>query len=101
MDHSTRVRIWLLAVWFVAPWLKRLGRADALIVIATTHLFRYGTLLTYSAQNDGYPISDIAALEAVDGDVTGAVIALAAVGALRYRWSVGIALSWVPGKPWE
>jgi hypothetical protein len=85
----------LLAVWFVAPWLKRLSRADALIVIATTHVFRYVTLLTYSAQRDGYPISDVAAFEAVAGDVGGAVIALAAVAALRYRWSVGIGLSWV------
>jgi hypothetical protein len=85
----------LLAVWFVAPWLQQLGRADALIVIAATHLFRYATLLTYPAQHDGYPISDVAAFEAVAGDVAGAVIALAAVGALRYRLSAGIALSWM------
>ncbi len=85
----------LLAYWFGVPWLRQLGRAEALIVIATIHLFRYVALLTYSAQHDGYPISDVAALEAVVGDVAGSVIALAAVGSLRYRWSVGIVLSWV------
>jgi hypothetical protein len=85
----------LLAKWFIAPWLKTLGRADALIALAIVHLFRYVALITFSAQHDGYPISSIAALEAVVGDVAGAVVALAAIWALRHRWRLGIILSWL------
>jgi hypothetical protein len=85
----------LLAVWFAVPWLKSLDRRQALIAIAATHLFRYVTLITYSAQHGGYPISDVAAFEAVVGDVAGAVVALLCVGALHARWRIGIGLSWL------
>jgi hypothetical protein len=84
-----------LAKWFIAPWLKTLGRADALIALAIVHLFRYVALITFSAQHDGYPISNVAAGEAIVGDVAGAVLALAAIWALRRRWRLGIALSWL------
>jgi hypothetical protein len=86
----------LLAAWFAVPLLRRLGRAEALIAITSIHLFRYVTLLTYSARHDGYPISDLAAAEAVIGDVVGAAIALVTVGLLharRQRWS--LAFSWL------
>ena len=86
----------LLAVWFAVPFLRRLGRAEALIAIASIHLFRYVTLLTYSAKHDGYPISDLAAAEAVIGDVVGAAIALVTVGFLQARRQcLSLAFSWL------
>jgi hypothetical protein len=86
----------LLAVWFAAPFLRALGRAEALIAAISVHIFRYVTLVTFSAKHDGYPISDIAAIEAVYGDVIGAAIAVAAIGFLHVRWyRLGIASSWL------
>jgi hypothetical protein len=86
----------LLAVWFAAPFLKALGRSEALIVAMSVHIFRYVTLITFSAQHDGYPISDIAAIEAVFGDVIGAGIAVMAIGFLHVRWyRLGVASSWL------
>ena len=86
----------LLAVWFAAPFLKSLGRAEALIATISVHIFRYVTLITFTAKHDGYPISDIAAIEAVFGDVIGAMIAVMAIGFLHVRWyRLGIASSWL------
>jgi hypothetical protein len=85
----------LIAKWYVAPWLKTLGRADALITLLWVHVFRYVALFSFSAQRDGFPISDVAALEIVVGDATGAVIALAAITALRSRTSLGVTLTWL------
>jgi len=85
----------LLAKWYVAPWLQARGRADALIALLWVHVFRYVALLTFSAQRDGFPISDEGALEIVLGDVAGATIALVAIIALRQRARLGIALVWL------
>jgi hypothetical protein len=86
----------LLAFWFAVPLLRRAGRAEALIAIALVHVFRYVTLIMYSAKHDGYPISDLATVEAVAGDVAGAAIALMAIGALQTRrFSLGIIFSWL------
>ena len=85
----------LVARWYVAPWLNTLKRADALIALLWVHVFRYVALLTFSAQRDGFPISDSGVLEIVIGDVAGAAIALAAIIALRYRARLGIALAWL------
>lgn len=79
---------------YVAPWLTTLGRFQALIVLLWTHVPRYVTLIMYSAQRDGYPISNVAAAEAVIGDVAGAAIALVAIQALRQGSRFGVWLSW-------
>jgi hypothetical protein len=84
-----------MARWYVAPRLAKLGRADALVLLLWMHAFRYIALQAFSAQRDGFPISDSALMEIVLGDLGGAVIALAAIFALRHRMRIGIALSWV------
>lgn len=66
----------LLALWYFVPWSLRVTRRDALLALLWLHVPRYVTLILYSAQHDGYPISNRAALEAVMGDVAGAAIAL-------------------------
>jgi len=85
----------LLARWYVAPWLGSLKRPDALIALLWVHVFRYVALMTFSAQRDGFPISDDGVLDIVIGDVAGAAIALAAIVALRSRRRLGVALAWL------
>jgi hypothetical protein len=85
----------LIAKWYVAPWLAGLKRADAIIALLWVHVFRYVALMTFSAQRDGFPISNDGLFEIVIGDVAGATIALVAIVALRYRAGLGIALAWL------
>jgi len=85
----------LIARWYVAPWLASLRRPDALTAPLWVHVFRYIALLTFSAQRDGFPISDGELLHIVIGDVAGAAIALAAIVALRRGSRLGVALAWV------
>ena len=57
------------ARWYLVPWLKSRTRADALIALLWVHVFRYVALQVFSAQRDGFPISDSGAMEIVIGDV--------------------------------
>jgi hypothetical protein len=85
----------LIAKWYVAPWLGGFKRADAIIALLWVHVFRYVALMTFSAQRDGFPISDDGLFDIVFGDVGGATIALVAIFALRYRARLGIVLAWL------
>ncbi len=84
-----------LAMWYVAPRLKTLSRADALTPLLWIHVFRYVALQAFSAQKAGFPISDGGLMEIVVGDVAGAAIAFATIVALRYRARVAIPLAWL------
>src|SRR5262249_13523274 len=84
-----------MAIWYVAPWLRTRGRADALIPLLWIHVFRYVALQAVSAQRDGFPISDGGLMEIILGDVGGMVIALATIVALRYRARLAIPLAWL------
>lgn len=91
--------VWILAAaWYVGPWLRRQSRADALIALLWLHVFRYVALQTYSAQHAGFPISDSGLQEIVVGDVAGAVLALAAIAALRLRQPLGLIIA---GSLWR
>ena len=83
------------ARWYLVPWLKNRTRADALIALLWVHVFRYVALQVFSAQRDGFPISDSGAMEIVIGDVAGAVIAFAAIALLRYRVRLAVPLAWL------
>jgi len=85
----------LIAKWYIAPWLSGLKRADAIVALLWVHVFRYVALMAFSAQRDGFPISNDGLFEIVIGDVAGAAIALVAIFALRHRARVGIALAWL------
>src|SRR5438874_3224573 len=50
------------ARWYLVPWLKNRTRADALIALLWVHVFRYVALQVFSAQRDGFPISDSGAM---------------------------------------
>jgi hypothetical protein len=85
----------LMARWYAAPWLMRRSRADALTAILWVQVFRYVALQVFSAQRDGFPISDAAAADVVIGDVAGAGMALAAILLLRFRQPLAIPLAWL------
>jgi len=84
-----------MAIWYVAPWLKRRGRAAALAPLLWVHVFRYVALQTVSAQQAGFPISDGGRDEIIYGDVGGAILAVLAIVALRRRARWSIPLVWL------
>src|SRR5262252_8984312 len=84
-----------VARWYVAPWLQTRSRADALIALLWVHVFRYVALQVFSAQGNGFPISDAGAMEIVVGDVVGAVLAFVAIALLRRRVRLAIPLAWL------
>jgi hypothetical protein len=84
-----------IARWYVAPWLKNRDRADALIALLWVQVFRYVALQVFSAQHEGFPISDDGAVEIVVGDVAGAIMAYAAILLLRSRVDLGVPLVWL------
>ena len=85
----------MVARWYVVPWLNSRPRADALIALLWVHVFRYVALNVFSAQHDGFPISEGGAMEIVVGDVAGAVIAFAAIALLRRGSRLAIPLVWL------
>ena len=85
----------LVARWYIIPKLKTLRPVTAIVVLVWVHVPRYFTLIQFSAQQQGYPISNAAVMEAVVGDVAGAIIALLAILAFRRFAKIGIVLSWI------
>jgi len=84
-----------IARWHVVPWLNSRSRADALIALLWVHVFRYVALQIFSAQHDGFPISDREAMHIVIGDVTGAFIAYFAIVLLRNKSRLAVPLAWL------
>ena len=80
----------MMTRWHVAPWLRTLSRADALIALLWIHVFRYVALQTYSAQHSGFPISDQGMRDIVLGDVGGAILAFLAIALLQVRSQLGL-----------
>jgi hypothetical protein len=83
------------AWWYVIPWLNARPRADALIALLWVHVFRYVALQVFSAQQNGFPISDDGAMEIVVGDVAGAAIAFGAIALLRRSSTLAVPLIWL------
>jgi hypothetical protein len=84
----------LIARWYLIPQLKQMSAFNALTALLWVHVPRYVTLILFSAQHEGYPISNTAAIEAVVGDVAGAFLALVAIAVLPRLPRVGYWLSW-------
>lgn len=84
-----------IARWYVVPWLHSHARANALIALLWVHVFRYIALQVFSAQRDGFPISDDGAMEIVIGDIGGAIMAFVTIALLRYRSRLAIPLAWL------
>ena len=90
---SSLVVFGLAAVWYFVPWLRIQDRTRALTALLWPHTFRYVALQVFAAQQAGFPISDSARDGILIGDLAGAVLALAAIAALRSRarWSIWLA----------
>ncbi len=84
-----------LATWYVVPWTRTRSRADALAPLVWVHAFRYVALQLFSAQQAGFPISDAGRDQIVYGDLIAAVLAAAALVALRRRSRVAVSLVWL------
>jgi hypothetical protein len=84
-----------IARWYVAPWLAKRGRAEAMVALLWVHVFRYVALQIFAAQREGFPISIDGATEIVIGDVFGAAIAMTAIILLRRGLHAGIILCWI------
>jgi hypothetical protein len=85
----------LMAFWYVVPWLRAQGRADALVALLWVHAFRHVALHLVSTQRSGFPISDHGRDRIMYGDVVAMLLAVAAIAALRYRSRLAIPLVWV------
>jgi hypothetical protein len=84
-----------IARWYVVPWLRNQARADALIALLWVHVFRYVALQVFSAQRDGFPISDGGAMDIMVGDLLGAILAFITIALLRHRVRFAIPLAWL------
>jgi len=84
----------LAAVWYVAPWLAALRRADALALLLWIHAFRHVALQIFSAQRFGFAVSDTTRDQIAGGDVIGMILAVVTIIALRYRMRLAIVLAW-------
>ncbi|HLX17548.1 MAG TPA: hypothetical protein VKS24_20350 [Bradyrhizobium sp.] len=85
----------LIAVWYVAPWLQSQQRTTALSALIWVHVFRDIALQIFSAQKFGFAVSDPTRDMIALGDVTGALLALISLLALRYRPRMAPFLVWL------
>jgi hypothetical protein len=84
-----------IGIWYFVPWSLMRPRGDALIPLLWIHTFRFLALQVVAVQQAGYPISDLRRDELIYGDMLGALLALAAIVALRYRGRLAIPLVWL------
>ncbi|SEF12076.1 hypothetical protein SAMN05444161_8683 [Rhizobiales bacterium GAS191] len=85
----------MIAMWYLAPWLGKRRRAEALTFLLWTQVFRYVALQIFSAQQFGFGISDAGRDQIALGDVAGTILALLAIIALRYGLGIATVLTWV------
>ena len=85
----------ILAVWYVAPWLRSRPRVEALTLLVWISAFRSVALQIVSAQHFGFAVSDGARDQIVAGDLIGMMLAVAAIAALHYRARVAPFLVWL------
>lgn len=82
----------LAAYWYVLPALLRLDVHDALVPLVLPHCFRYLGLSFLIAGVTTEPLDPRFAFPAAYGDLVAALLAFAAVFALRLRWSGALPL---------
>lgn len=85
----------LLAHWFVAPRLAALPRSAALQPLLAVQTFRYVGLAFLAPAAVAPTLARSFAIPAALGTALAAVLALAAIGALRSGSPLGIPLTWI------
>jgi len=85
----------LVAVWYVWPYLTKLSRNSALILLLFVHVPRYVgmTLLIAGMVDPNLPLGFRSS--AAYGDLLEAALALVSIFALRRNWRIAIPLVWV------
>ncbi|HEV8661183.1 MAG TPA: hypothetical protein VGS96_21475 [Thermoanaerobaculia bacterium] len=84
-----------IGFWYLAPWMRKKSRAEALAPLLWVHVFRHVALQIFAAQRAGLPVSDSLRNEIAYGDVIGMVLALVALFALRARSAVAVPIVWL------
>ena len=85
----------LIAKWYVAPRLAALPLHVALMPLLFLHAFRHLGMVFLVPTVAGSSVPDAFAFPVAYGDLVAALLALLAIIALRYRWPLAIALSWL------
>ncbi len=86
----------LIGRWYLAPYVQRRPLADALTALLWFHAFRYLALQAFAADQVGPLDATEGAVRAVAfGDLTTAVLSIAAIVALRARASMARPLTWL------
>jgi hypothetical protein len=84
----------LIARWHVAPRLAQMSREEAVLPLLWVQVFRYAPLTLYApGQVDPRIPADVAATVAF-GDLAAAIVALAALVAVKHRAPGAIGLVW-------
>ena len=89
------VTLSVLALWRYAPWARTQRLVDALIPLVALHCGRTVALQLYSAQENGFAISDSARDQIVWGDQLGAVLAIITLICLWKVPRVARPFSWI------
>jgi len=85
----------LLARWYVAPRLARLPLASALTPLLFFHASRFLGMVFLVPSVTGGPLPPEFAAAAAYGDLLAALLAFAAIAALRTGWAMAIPLVWL------
>ena len=85
----------VVAVSYVAPWLKRNPWPHALTPLLAVHLFRHVALQLFSAQRFGFAISNAGRNEIAYGDLLGMSLALLSLAAIRFGSAIWRPLTWL------
>jgi hypothetical protein len=85
----------LIARWYVAPRLAPLPLASALTPLLLLHASRFLGLVFLVPSVVGGPLPPEFAVAAAYGDLLAALLALAAIAALRAGWAMAVPLVWV------
>ena len=83
------------AAWYVVPWLKVAEWTTGVTALLWVHAFRYVALQIFSAQLFGFAVSDTGRNEIAYGDVITALLAVGAIGTLRYGKRLAMPILWL------
>ena len=76
------VTLIILAIWRYIPWARGRSITDALVPLVAFHCARTVALQLYSAQDNGFEVSDGVRNQIVWGDQLGALLAIATLACL-------------------
>ena len=88
------VALGLLTVTEVKPRLERLPVERALVPLLWVHAARHIALQLFSAQSNGFEVSDNVRDQIVYGDLAGMLLAILAITALWQRWRTARLIVW-------